>query len=187
MVAARIQCQPAPEPFPIGPADKLSPSHHALAVALRKGEAAPPGSPARGFLGLVRAANQNLDPPLSIRDLPLEVAQAILDGRAKTMEEFFRSWAESIAQNAAADKEAALRAHRDQDELKRSETARRSTAIFAAALCRARNMGKVSHASGEALADRAGLPRLCSQGRAVAGKTTHASVNRWSPVPDPPR
>ncbi|MFC1610350.1 hypothetical protein ACFL6C_05280 [Myxococcota bacterium] len=46
---------------------------------------------------------------ISLKDLPLEIAQAILKARAETMKQFFDSWAESIRMNAAEDKKAALK------------------------------------------------------------------------------
>ena len=48
-------------------------------------------------------------PDISLRHLPVEVAQMILDSRAETMEQFFKSWSESIRENAKLDKQAAKR------------------------------------------------------------------------------
>jgi len=186
MTASAIQTSRAAEPIPLGgPIEKLSPTHRALAVAVRDGRTAPPGSVAREFLGVVRSANQNLDPPLSMRDLPIEVVQVILDNRAKTMDEFFRSWAESIAKNAAADRQASARSERDQAEVKRGDEARRTVTIFAAALNRACNTNKLSYVQRGVLAKIAGLAQLSDSGLRPAAP--EAQTNRWSPAPPPPQ
>jgi hypothetical protein len=186
VVFERIKCVQGFEPFPVGEVAGLSSRHHGLAVKIRQGTALAPGTPSREFVGLVRTANQSLQPALSIRDLPLEVVQAILDSRQQTMTQFFRAWAGSIAKNAAADRKASERTGRNQSEAKRLEANRRSVQIFAAALNRARNMGKISHDDGEILARVARLARPI-EAKGPALKTTIAGANRWSPTLEPPK
>ena len=66
---------------------------------------AAPGTAERQLLGMLhRSISTTSD--LSLRDLPFEVAQLILNGRAETMEQFFKSWSESIKLNADLDKKA---------------------------------------------------------------------------------
>lgn len=66
---------------------------------------------------LVRAEQAAARDP-RIGELPIEVYQAIIDSRAQTDKEFFESWAQSIAANAAADK----RAHLNYEQAKAQET-----------------------------------------------------------------
>ena len=73
----------------------------ALASGIRAGEIASAGTMERRFLGLCQQSIDNF----SLLDLPPDVAQAILDSRAKSMQEFFDSWSESIRENAKRDKE----------------------------------------------------------------------------------
>ena len=172
--------------FPVGRVEGLSSTYRTLAIAVREGRVPRPSSPEREFLGLVRNANQGLDPALSLRDLPVEVAQAILDNRFKTMEEFFRSWAESIAKNAAADRQASLKSQEQGQQTRRAEDVRRSVSIFAATLNRARNMQKVSYDDAELLSRTAGIARL-ADARVRTPTVPIAGNNRWSPMPEPPK
>ena len=48
-------------------------------------------------------------PGFSLKNMPADLAQAILDTEAKTMKEFFDSWAKSIRHNAKEDQKAAKR------------------------------------------------------------------------------
>lgn len=73
-------------------------------VGRRVSELAPRGTPAHTVLRFTHDAMRGGE--LNLRHLPPEVAQMILDSRAATMEEFFRSWGESIRQNAELDREA---------------------------------------------------------------------------------
>lgn len=60
-----------------------------------------------------QAAFQSMIAPTAagvpLRDLPIEVAQEMLNARSAAMKEFFDGWAESIRKNAEADKKAAFR------------------------------------------------------------------------------
>jgi hypothetical protein len=52
---------------------------------------------------LLRLASALQDDSLSLRDLPPEAAQMILDSRAETMQAFFETWRESMELNASED------------------------------------------------------------------------------------
>ena len=72
------------------------------------GDLATPGSASARFLDSLENHIHG-SPSLRLRDLPPDVAQAILDSRAESMEAFFSAWNESIERNAWLDKEAASR------------------------------------------------------------------------------
>ncbi len=86
------------------------------------------------FVDLLRHAC----PGIRLSDLPVEVAQLILDSQAKSIQEFFDSWAESIQEQAKLDKEASQRSQMNADALKRSQ------GFLLCALDRAVNLGQLS-------------------------------------------
>lgn len=59
-----------------------------------------------------------------MRSLPIEVYQAVLASQAEAMNEFFRSWGESIAHNAEEDRKASQRGQEKSAEQKRLEQSR---------------------------------------------------------------
>lgn len=72
-----------------------------LLKGIHAGEVALPGTTERRFLATCQQSVENF----SLLDLPSDVAQMILDSRAKSMQEFFDTWSESIRENAKRDKE----------------------------------------------------------------------------------
>ncbi len=88
------------------------------------------------FLALLKSCCSDM----SIHDLPADVAQMILDARAETMTEFFRSWSESIKKNAEADKETAGKAELERQDIKQIA---RSRSFLARSLAQAVLRGKV--------------------------------------------
>ena len=64
-----------------------------------------PGTPSGTLLGLIHRSISDSS-VLNLRDLPPEVAQAILTSQNEAISEQLKSWAESIAHNAAQDREA---------------------------------------------------------------------------------
>lgn len=69
------------------------------------------GHEARAIRGIMSSAGLNGSGGIDFRALPFEVAQAILTSRAEASQQFFDSWSKSIAENAKADKQSALRSH----------------------------------------------------------------------------
>ncbi len=108
------------------------------------------GSPNAGFLTLL----QDSCPGITLKDLPMEVAQAILDSRYATMQAFFESWGESIRLNAELDKKSSQQALKKKKEQQRSH---QSGSFFASALQRALNNGDVSESIAQELRDKAGF------------------------------
>ena len=86
------------------------------------------------FVGLLR----DTCPSIRLSDLPLEVAQMILDSRAETIQEFFESWSESLHEQAKLDKEASKRSQMQGDSLKRSR------GFLLSSLDKAVNLGQLS-------------------------------------------
>ncbi|MEE8408423.1 MAG: hypothetical protein V3T05_02345 [Myxococcota bacterium] len=159
--------------------EQLPAPHRTLITKIKAHIAGESSSLDTGDLALLRqtfAANRGLEPPLSIRDLPVEVAQAILDAQAKTMEEFFRSWAESIEKNAKADEEASERAQRQKEELDRPHDMRRQKLIFTTTLNRLVQTNQISPTVAADLARAAGLagtlpsPPLTPRGWSVVSR-----------------
>jgi hypothetical protein len=132
-----------------------------LAREVRAGRVAQPGSEAAGFFACIHEAC----PELSLRDLPPELAQAILELRAKTMDEFFKSWSECIAKNAEEGKKAALRRQ------------------IAATLERAHNLGHVSDDLYGATRHDAGLADV----EAAHATARHATLADPAPSPTAPK
>lgn len=140
--------------------EQLPQAHQALIVEIKAHIADRASGLDAGDLEFLRqtfAANRGLEPPLSIRDLPLDVVQTILESQAKTMEEFFRSWADSIAKNAKADKKSSERSQRQSEELNRPQALRRLKLIFASTLNRMVQTGKMSPRLAAEYAEQAGL------------------------------
>ncbi len=104
-------------------------------------EIAEPGSAARHLLGSLHQSLRS-SPGLSLRDLPVEVAQQILNNRAETMQQFFDSWSESIQHNAEQEKQA---------------TQRR---LLAQMLIKAVNAGVISQSEADACGAAAGIPSV---------------------------
>ncbi len=90
--------------------------------------------PTGSFVELLR----NACPTIRLSDLPIEVAQLILDNQAKTIQEFFDSWSESIKEQAKLDKAAAERAQMNAEAIKRSQ------GFLLSSLDRAVNLGQLS-------------------------------------------
>lgn len=67
------------------------------------------GDEARAIRGIMRSAGLSSNDGIDFRALPFEVAQAILNSRAESSQQFFDSWSKSIAENAKADKQSAER------------------------------------------------------------------------------
>lgn len=99
---------------------------------------AKPETAARQLLGMLHRSISTT-PDLSLRDLPFEVAQQILNSRAETMEQFFKSWSESIRLNAELDKKA---------------TKKR---LLAQTLNRTVNTGALTQQEADEIADHAGI------------------------------
>ena len=108
------------------------------------------GSPNALFLTLL----QDSCPGITLKDLPVEVAQAILDNRHATMQAFFESWGESIRLNAELDKEASQKALKKKEDQGRRH---QSTSFFASALQRALNKGDLSEKLAQELRNKAGF------------------------------
>lgn len=143
-VAAGTEFRPS---FPPQQVRELPPDLRAVAVAIMNGQAAQPGSAARDFLTMVMRGNAGSQPPLTslglLRELPPDVRQMIMDSRAVSMAEFFKSWAESIARNAREDKKAHLCALRQHETLHRPEVLKRQLRHLTAGLQLAINLGKI--------------------------------------------
>lgn len=127
------------------------------------------------FFAAAFRGSAGMDPRFNLSDLPPEIAQMILDSQAKTMEQFFESWAKSIEQNAKADKEASGRAEQLKEQLDKPMDIRRQRLLFASALNRLVMTNQISPTIAEEMAERAGL----------AGKlpSPPMSKNGWQPVP----
>jgi hypothetical protein len=108
------------------------------------------GSPSGRFLTLL----QDSCPGITLKDLPMEVAQTLLDSRYATMKTFFESWGESIRLNAELDKKSSKKALKTEKEQERHH---QSGSFFASALQRAVNNGEFSAEVAEALRDKAGF------------------------------
>lgn len=145
-------------------------------LAQRLKEVAPRGSPAYEFLQTVAQAN-GVRLATVIRGLPADVIQSMLEGRATSMEEFFRSWAESIARNAQADKQASERSQQQKEANKRP---RKGCSLFAASLSRACNLGKISAGAADEVRTTAGIAKV--EPREAAQKTKPI-FNPWTPMP----
>jgi hypothetical protein len=103
MAAPTVSKTGAVEALPERVYASLSPGdeRRRLADALR---AAPAGSP----LGQVRQVVIGLarDGGFSLRDLPVDVARAVLKSQGDAMQALLDGWSKSIAENAAADRQA---------------------------------------------------------------------------------
>ncbi|MCK5688050.1 hypothetical protein KAI87_02210 [Myxococcota bacterium] len=125
-----------------------------VAMGIRSGEVATKGSTEREFLSLMQESNSGF----SLRDLPFDVATAILASRAEAMKDFFASWSESIEENAKLDKEAAKKSM----ELKRQtgmspDQLSKSKLMLASGLHKAVNQGILDKGTAEVMANSAGI------------------------------
>ena len=122
-------------------------------------EIAEPGSAARQLLGSLHQTLRST-PGLSLRDLPVEVAQQILESRAETMQQFFDSWSESIQHNAEQEKQA---------------TQRR---LLAQMIIKAVNAGVISQSEADALGASAGISTVESGVSANEAAARHDAKTR---------